>query len=61
MSNKTKVLKKYPRAFSHRFADKWCVFTPYVGGNQCIGGGVTAVQAWSDARKNLKQFSWLKP
>jgi len=52
MTPKQRVLKKYPEAFSHSFADCWCIYTKAVGGD-VIGEAISVVRAWKLAAMRI--------
>lgn len=45
---KQKVLKRFPCAISHSWADCWNIYSGRVNGD-CIGVGKTAALAWANA------------
>jgi hypothetical protein len=60
MTPKQRVLKKYPKAVIHSFADQWVVYIPHYSGNLAIASGRTAVQAWASAAGEIRRTSTRK-
>tara|TARA_R110000868_G_C10457025_1_gene727012 strand:- start:124 stop:297 length:174 start_codon:yes stop_codon:yes gene_type:complete len=56
MTNKAKVLKKYPHAFSLRgpFDPWWRVYKEDVTTEHRIGEGATPALAWKEAARKVK-------
>ena len=49
------VRREHPKAFAHKWADKWVIYEPTWKGNETIGEGKTQREAWEAAlRSNVE-------
>lgn len=52
LTPKQRVLKLYPEAFAHSWADRWAIYSTGIGG-EVLGQAVSVVKAWKLAAMRI--------